>query len=73
MALGKQAVEKDARERATYTLADGKPIMEKGLLIRCANQIELLKAALNEIATQAPKQGGIWARQRAEQALEHEE
>ncbi len=68
----KPTVEQDARQRAAQTLADGKPILDKALLIRCAEQIEHLKAALNEIAAQAPSRGGLWSRNRAETALERE-
>lgn len=71
MPQGKPTVEGDARARAAQTYSDGKPIMDSALLIRCAEQIEHLKAALGDIADQAPKRGGVWARQRAEDALAH--
>ena len=67
---GKFPVEKDARARAGQTLADGGPILDKALLLRCAETIETLKAALTEIAEQSQTRGGIWARQRAERALD---
>lgn len=70
MADKKIGVEKDARRRAEQTLLDGKPIMDKALLLRCAETIEGLKAALEEIAAQAQSRGGIWSRQRAEKALD---
>ena len=63
-------VEEDARIRAGQQLADGKPIMDRALLLRCAEQIEHLKAALREIVEQGQNRGGIWARQRAAEALE---
>lgn len=69
---GKTTVEADARARAAQTYSDGKPIMDSALLLRCARQIEHLKAALEEIADNAPKRGGVWARQRAEEALARE-
>lgn len=68
----KPTIEQDARARAAQTLADGKPILDKGLLVRCAEQIEHLKAALDEIAENAPARGGLWARNRAETALERD-
>ncbi|GEM_PF-4653026 len=70
MAQKKAGVETEARLRAAHTLADGKPIMEKALLLRCAATIEELRAALDDIAAQAQSRGGIWARKRAEDALE---
>lgn len=66
-------VEQDARGRAAQTLVDGKPIMDKALLIRCAEAIEHLKAALQDIAEGGPARGGVWARKRAEQALERDD
>ena len=63
-------IEADARARASQTLADGKPIMDRGLLLRCADEIERLKAALNDIVEHGQGRGGIWARKRAEQAME---
>lgn len=66
----RKGVEQDARERAAQTLADGKPILDKALLIRCAETIEALRAALQEIAEQSQSRGGIWARRQAEQALD---
>ena len=68
----KPTVEQDARARAAQTLADGKPILDKALLIRCAEQVEHLKAALADIAERAPARGGLWARNRAEEALERD-
>ncbi len=65
-------VEKDARDRAAQTLADGKPILDKALLIRCAEEIEYLKAALTEIAEDGGTKGGLWARRRAQDALDRE-
>lgn len=64
------SVEHDARMRAGQTLSDGKPIMDRALLLRCVDQIEHLKAALQEIADQGQGRGGIWARERAKDALE---
>ena len=72
MSQNKYTVEMDARARAAQTLSDGKPITDKALLIRCATQIDALKAALEEIALNSPVKGGIWARQRAERALDSE-
>ena len=72
MSQSKFTVEKDARARAAQTLADGKPILDKALLIRCAETIEALKAALEEIAAQSQSRGGIWCRRRAEEALDPE-
>lgn len=69
MAQTKIGVETDARSRAAQTLLDGKPVMDKALLLRCAETIEELKAALEEIAAQSQSRGGIWARKRAEDAL----
>lgn len=69
----KPSVEQDARARASQTLADGKPIMDKTLLIRCAEEIEQLKTALQEIAEGGSSRGGVWARNRAEQALEQDD
>ena len=66
----KMSVEQDARARAADTLLDGKPILDKALLLRCAETIEGLKASLKEIADQSQSRGGIWARQRAERALD---
>lgn len=63
-------VEEDARARADQKLADGKPIMDRALLLRCAERIDELKAALREISEQSLTRGGIWARQRADQALD---
>ena len=73
MSQGKIKVEQDARTRAAATLLDGKPILDKALLIRCAETIEALRAALEEIAEQAQARGGIWARQRAERALDQQD
>ena len=70
MTRNKGGVEADARLRAAQTLMDGKPIMDRALLLRCAETIEGLRAALEEIATQAQSRGGIWARKRAEDALD---
>ncbi len=67
----KLTVEHDARARAAQTLSDGKPIMDKALLLRCVDEIERLKAALQDVADNGQSRGGIWARNRAEQALEH--
>ena len=69
----RMSVEQDARARAAITLADGKPILDKALLLRCAETIEALRAALEEIADQSQSRGGIWARQRAERALDPED
>ena len=69
----RSTVEQDARARASQTLLDGKPIMDKALLIRCAEEIEHLKAALEDIAESGPARGGVWARNRAEQALDRED
>jgi hypothetical protein len=44
--------------------------MDKALLIRCAEEIERLKATLQEIAADGPSRGGVWARNRAKQVLE---
>jgi hypothetical protein len=73
MTQTRPTVEEDARARASQTLADGKPIMDKALLIRCAEEIERLKAALQEIAAGGPSRGGVWARNRAEQVLERDD
>jgi len=70
MAQKKTGVEAEARLRAAHTLADGKPIMDRALLLRCAATIEGLRAALEDIAAQAQSRGGIWSRKRAEDALE---
>jgi hypothetical protein len=70
MADTNTGVEKDARRRADQTLLDGKPIMDRALLLRCAETIEELKTALQDIAAQAQSRGGIWSRQRAEKALD---
>jgi hypothetical protein len=70
MIAGKTMVEEDARARAAQTLADGKPIMDRALLLRCVDEIEHLKAALRDIADHGQGKGGIWARQRARDALE---
>jgi hypothetical protein len=72
MSQKKSSVEQDARLRAADTLLDGKPILDKALLVRCAETIEALRAAMEEIADQAQSRGGIWARKRAEQALDPE-
>ena len=72
MSQRKFTVEMDARARAAQTLLDGGPITDKALLIRCATAIETLKAALEEIAAQSGSRGAIWARQRAEKALDSE-
>ncbi len=64
------SVEDDARARASQTLADGKPIMDRALLLRCVDEIEHLKAALRDIVGSGQSRGGIWARQRAQEALE---
>ncbi len=72
MSQKKMSVEQEARARAADTLLDGKPILDKGLLLRCAETIEALRAALDEIAQQSQSRGGIWARQRAERALDPE-
>ncbi len=45
--------------------------MDKALLLRCADEIDRLKAALTDIADNGQGRGGIWARKLAEQALEH--
>lgn len=66
-------VAQDARARAADKLLDGAPILDKALLLRCAETIETLRAVLDEIAEQAQSRGGIWARQRAERALDSEE
>lgn len=66
----KPRVEDDARVRAGQTLSDGKPIMDRALLLRCVDQIEHLKAALQDIADNGQRHGGIWAKRRAEEALE---
>jgi hypothetical protein len=70
MSSSKASVEDDARSRAAQTLSDGKPIMDRGLLLRCAEEIEHLKAALRQIAEHGQARGGIWARQQAHAALE---
>ncbi len=70
MSHSKPSPETDARARAAQTLADGKPIMDKALLLRCADQIDSLRAALQDIAANGQSRGGIWARNRAEDALE---
>ena len=70
MSNDRRTVENDARTRAAQTLLDGKPIMDRALLLRCADEIEHLKAALREIAANGQSRGGIWARQRAEAALD---
>ena len=70
MSNTRPTIEGDARARASQTLVDGKPIMDRGLLLRCADEIERLKAALDDIAENGQSRGGIWARKRAEQALE---
>ena len=70
MGQEKGGVEHDARLRAAQTLMDGKPIMDKALLLRCADEIERLKAALADIAAQSQARGGIWSRKRAEDALD---
>lgn len=69
MSSMKPTVEDDARARAGQTLSDGKAIMDRGLLLRCAEQIEHLKSALQDIVENGQRHGGIWARQRAEDAL----
>jgi len=66
----KPTVEEDARTRAGQTLSDGKPIMDRQLLLRCVEQIEHLKAALIDITENGQRNGGIWAKRRAEEALE---
>ena len=66
----KLPVEADARARAGQTYLDGKPIVDAALLLRCAEQIEHLKAALAEIAAHAPNRGGLWARKLSAAALE---
>lgn len=71
LSLTRLPVEADARARAAHTYADGKPITDAGLLIRCADQIEQLKATLKEIAANAPNRGGVWARKVAEETLKH--
>ena len=73
MSQKRVSVEQDARARAADTLLDGKPILDKALLIRCAETIEELRAALVEIAEQSQSRGGIWARKRAERALDPED
>lgn len=70
MGQSKIRVETDARSRAAQKLSDGKPIMDSALLLRCAETIEGLKAALEDIAAQSQARGGIWARKRAEDALD---
>ena len=70
MSSKKPSVEDDARARAEQTLADGKPIMDRALLLRCAQEIDHLKAALQDIIADGQSRGGIWSRQRAQQALE---
>ncbi len=70
MGQGKGGVERDARLRAAQTLMDGKPIMDKALLLQCADRIDRLTAALEEIAAQSQTRGGIWSRKRAEEALD---
>ncbi len=62
-------VEDDARARAGQTLSDGKPIMDRALLLRCVEQIEHLQAALHDIIENGQRHGGIWAKRRAEEAL----
>lgn len=64
------AVEDDARARAAQTLADGKPIMDRALLLRCVGEIERLRSVLREIARHGQTKGGIWARQRAQEGLD---
>ena len=73
MSQKKSSVEQDARARAADKLLDGKSILDRALLIRCAETIEALRAALEEIAEQSQSRGGIWARQRAERALDPED
>lgn len=68
----KTSVEQDARTRAADKLLDGTPILDKALLLRCAETIEALRAVLDEIAEHSQARGGIWARKRAEQALDQE-
>lgn len=70
MSSNKPCVEDDARVRAGQTLLDGKPIMDRALLLRCVDEIEHLKAALRDIIANGQSRGGIWARQRAQDALE---
>ncbi len=70
MPNSKRTVEDDARARAEHTLSDGKPIMDKALLLCCADEIDQLKAALTDIADNGQGRGGIWARNRAQQALD---
>lgn len=70
MSMKKPSVEDDARARAAQTLSDGKPIMDRALLLRCVDEIEHLKAALRDIVTNGQSRGGIWARQRAQEALD---
>ena len=70
MSNNKPSIEDDARARAQQTLFDGKPIMDRALLLRCVDEIEHLRAALRDIIDNGQTRGGIWARQRAEQALE---
>lgn len=72
MSQKRPTVEQDARARASDTLLDGKPILDRALLLRCADTIAALRAALEEIAAQSQSRGGIWARQRAERALDPE-
>jgi len=71
MPNSKRTVEDDARARAEHTFSDGKPIMDKALLLCCADEIDRLKAALADIADNGQGRGGIWARNRAEEALDH--
>lgn len=70
MNSSKASIEDDARARAGQTLADGKPIMDRALLLRCVDEIEHLKAALRDIVANGQGRGGIWARQRAQDALD---
>ncbi len=44
--------------------------MDRALLLRCVDEIEHLKAALQDIVANGQGRGGIWARKRAEDALE---
>ncbi|MDT7952885.1 MAG: hypothetical protein RQ966_15380 [Acetobacteraceae bacterium] len=69
----KMTVADHARARAALTLADGKPILERAILLQCADAIDGLRKALEEIAEQSPARGGIWARRRAEEALDPED
>ena len=72
MVIKPRSIEADARARAGHTYSDGKPIMDAALLLRCAQQIEYLKSVLQEIAATAANRGGVWARNKAEEALERD-